>query len=247
MFTEHPDLLDEPLRSTASYPDTLADAVGAVVGVSLARRSRDGFQLHRLLQMVIRNRMPPGQDDQRAETAVALLTAAYPGDPHEPAHWAAYGRLAPHILAITALSDAHQDSRYLLLRTITYLSKAGDTQAARSLAHQLHERWQQVLGPDHPDTLTAAASLTVALIYLGKHEQASVVREDAFRRARQILGPDHPVTLRLATSRVNLITLGPMASTIGPATPDTEQVDALAEDTMQRCCGPWAATTRSPC
>ncbi len=59
LFTEHPDLLDEPLRSVADDPDALADAVGAMVGFSLARRSRDGYQVHRLVQAVIRNRMPP--------------------------------------------------------------------------------------------------------------------------------------------------------------------------------------------
>jgi hypothetical protein len=36
---EHAELLDEPLRSTAADPDTLADTVGALVGYSLARRS----------------------------------------------------------------------------------------------------------------------------------------------------------------------------------------------------------------
>ena len=126
LFTEHPDLLDEPLRSTAADPDALADAVGAMVGFSLARRSRDGFQLHRLVQTVIRNRIPPAQHDQRAATAVALLAAAYPGDPDEPANWAGYARLAPHVLATSPLGDDHQDSRHLLLRTITYLSNAGD-------------------------------------------------------------------------------------------------------------------------
>ncbi len=234
LFTEHSDLLDEPLHTIATDPDALTDAVGAMVGFSLARRSPDGFQLHRLLQTVIRNRIPPGRHDHRAATAVALLAAAYPGDPHEPANWAAYGRLAPHILATSPLGDAHRNSRYLLLRTITYLSNAGDARAARALAHELHERWQRVLGPDHLDTLTAAASLAATLIYLGKHEQANVVGEDALRRARRVLGPDHLVTLRLASSRITLITLAPAASTFGPEPPNTEQVDALAEDTMQR-------------
>ena len=95
--------------------------------------------------------------------AVALLAAAYPGDPHDQANWAAYGRLAPHILATSPLGDAHQDTRYLLLRTITYLINA-DAQAAGLLAQELHERWQRVLGPDHLDTLTAAATRTMALV-----------------------------------------------------------------------------------
>ncbi|HEY4993529.1 MAG TPA: FxSxx-COOH system tetratricopeptide repeat protein, partial [Nakamurella sp.] len=127
LFTEHPDLLDEPLRSIATDPDALADTVGALVGFSLARRGRDGFQLHRLVQTVIRNRMPPGRHDQRAETAVALLAAAYPGDPHAPANWTAYARLAPHVLATSPLGDAREDSRSLLLRTITYVSNEGDS------------------------------------------------------------------------------------------------------------------------
>jgi len=176
--------------------------------------------------------MSPRHHDQRAATAVALLAAAYPGDPHQAANWAAYGRLAPHILAASPLGDARQDSRVLLVRTITYLLNAGD--AARSLALELHERWRRVLGPDHPDTLTAAASLTATLIYLGKDEQAQVVGEDALRRARRVLGPDHPLTLRLAGLRVTLITLGPGALTFGPESQDAEQLDALGEDTRQR-------------
>ncbi len=38
LFTQHPELLDEPLRSTAADADAFADAVGAMVGFSLARR-----------------------------------------------------------------------------------------------------------------------------------------------------------------------------------------------------------------
>src|SRR3712207_684616 len=49
LFGDHPELLDEPLRSAAADPDALADTVGALVGYSLARRSPDGFQVHRLV------------------------------------------------------------------------------------------------------------------------------------------------------------------------------------------------------
>jgi hypothetical protein len=59
LFTGHPELLDEPLRGIAADPDVLADTVGALVGYSLARRSADGFQLHRLVAAVIRHWLPP--------------------------------------------------------------------------------------------------------------------------------------------------------------------------------------------
>jgi hypothetical protein len=36
LFSGHPELLDEPLRSTAADPDTLTDTVGALIAYSLA-------------------------------------------------------------------------------------------------------------------------------------------------------------------------------------------------------------------
>jgi hypothetical protein len=58
LFTGRPELLAEPL-SIATDPDALADTVGALVGYSLARRSPDGFQVHRLVAAVIRHQLPP--------------------------------------------------------------------------------------------------------------------------------------------------------------------------------------------
>ena len=43
LFNGHPELLDEPLRTTAADSDALADTVGVLVGYSLARRHPDGF------------------------------------------------------------------------------------------------------------------------------------------------------------------------------------------------------------
>jgi tetratricopeptide (TPR) repeat protein len=235
LFTQHPELLDEPLRTiTEDEPDALADAVGAIVGFSLARRHREGFQLHRLLQAVIRNRTPTTQQDRVAATAVTLLTAAYPGDPNDSANWAAYARLAPHVLAVGPMGDAHQDSRRLMLRTTIYLINTGDPRAGRTLARELHERWQRVLGPNHLDTLTAAASLTAALVWLAECDQARVIGDDALRRAQRELGPDHPVTLRLSNSKLALITLGLGAPTLGLESPDSERAGALGEDTLER-------------
>src|SRR4051812_45028368 len=59
LIGEHAELLDEPLRAVAADPDALADTVGALVGYSLARRSPDGFQVHRLVQAVFPPRAPP--------------------------------------------------------------------------------------------------------------------------------------------------------------------------------------------
>jgi TIR domain-containing protein len=111
LFGEHADLLGEPLRSAAADPDELADTLGALVGYSLARRHADGFQVHRLVQAVIRQQLPPDTQQAIAHQAVALLAAASPGDPENPASWAGYTQLAPHVLAVGPLADTVDRSR----------------------------------------------------------------------------------------------------------------------------------------
>ncbi|MGR6967876.1 FxSxx-COOH system tetratricopeptide repeat protein [Geodermatophilus sp. URMC 61] len=247
LFTGHPDMLDEPLRDAAADADDLADTVGALVGYSLARRSPDGFELHRLVQAVVRQQLPPDRRQATAEQVLALLAAAHPGDPEDPARWPAYAAIAPHVLATAPLSDHSPAGRRLILDTIRHLQAHGDSSgshAARAVAEQLLDRCRSLLGPDHPDTLTAASTLIRALVSLGKAAAARVLGEDTLQRCRRVLGPDHATTLLAATTlTVALIQLG-----------QPKPARAPAQDTLQRCCrglGPdhpitlWAATALS--
>jgi tetratricopeptide repeat protein len=228
LFADHPELLDEPLRGIAADPDALADAVGALVGYSLARRSPDGFQVHRLVQSVIRHRLPPERQQATAEQVIVLLAAATPGDPDDPANLAAYAQLAPHALATAPLGDHSPAGRRLVLDTIRHLQAHGDSSgshAARAVAEQLLDRCRSILGPDHPDTLTAASTLIRALVSLGEAAPARALGEDTLQRCHRVLGPDHPTTLRAAATLTGaLVRLGEAA----PAR-------ALGEDTLQRC------------
>ncbi|MGR6967097.1 FxSxx-COOH system tetratricopeptide repeat protein [Geodermatophilus sp. URMC 61] len=224
LFTEHAALLEEPLRSTAADPDALADAVGALVGYSLARRHPDDFQVHRLVQAVIRHQMTPELQQTTAEQVVALLTAAHPGDPDDPAGWAAYAALAPHVLVTSPLAEPSPAGRRLVLDITRYLAAHGDISGSRALCEQLLDGWRALLGPDHPDTLTAAGSLILALSGLGQGESARALGEDTLQRCRRALGPDAPTTLTAAA-----------ALSIALAQLDeVEAARALAEDTLHR-------------
>jgi hypothetical protein len=224
LFSDHAELLDEPLRSAAADPDALADSVGALVGYSLARRSPDGFQIHRLVQAVIRHQLPLERQQATAHGAAALLAAAAPGDPEDPASWAAYGRLAPHVLATAPLGDHDAASRRLVLDTIRYLQVRRDSHAGRVVGEPLLDRWRAILGPDHPDTLAAAARLNIALISVGEVEPARLLGEDTLQRCRRVLGPDHPTTLGAATAlTLALVQLG-----------EAEPARTLAEDALRR-------------
>jgi DNA-binding SARP family transcriptional activator len=225
LFTGRPELLDEPLRSTAADLDVLTDTVGALVGYSLVRRYPDGFQVHRLVQAVIRERLPRDRQQVTAQQMLALLAAASPGDPEDSANWAAYAKLAPHVLATAPLGGHSPAGRHLVLDTARYLHAKGDSHASRAVCEPLFDRWRSSLGPDDPDTLTAASTLTFTLFAVGGAESARVLGEDTLQRCREVLGPDHPTTLATAAAvTVALVQVG-----------QAESTRALGEDTLQRC------------
>src|SRR3954471_6233314 len=198
LVRDHAAVLDEPLPATAADPDALTDTVGALVGYSLARRHPDGFQVHRLVQAVIRQQLPPDRQHATAEQVLGLLAAACPGDPEDPASWSTYTQLAPHVLATAPLGDHSPASRRLVLDTIRYLQAHGDSRGSRAVGEQLLDRWRSILGPDHPDTLAAASRLTLALIALSEAEAARTLGEDTLQRCRRVHGPDHATTLMAA-------------------------------------------------
>ncbi len=144
------DLLDEPLRATAADPDALTDTVGALVGYTLARRSPDGFLLHRLVQAVIRHQLPADREHTIRQQVVALLAAAYPGDPEDPASWTTYARLAPHVLATAPIGDHSSTGRHLVLDTARFLYAKGDSRGSRAVLEPLLHRWRSTLAPTIP-------------------------------------------------------------------------------------------------
>ena len=226
LIHDHAALLGEPLRAAAADPDVLADTLGALVGYSLARRHGEGFQVHRLVQAVIRQQLPPHRQQASAERVVALLAAASPGDPENPASWAGYTKLAPHVLAAGPLVDSSPAGRQLVLDTAHYLRAHGDLSASRVVCEQVHDRWRLILGPDHPATLTAASKLSLTLFALGEMEPARALGEDTLARCRRVLGADHPTTLWTAAA----LTLALLMTRAEP-----EQARTLGEDTLPRC------------
>jgi hypothetical protein len=180
--------------------------------------------VHRLVQAVVRQQLPPDRQQATAERAVALLAAACPGDPVNPAGWAGYAALAPHVLAAGPLADQHPAGRQLMLDTIRYLEAKGDGSGSRAVGAPLLDRWRAILGSDHPDTLTAASRLASALAGLDA-EAAHDLGEDTLQRCRRVLGPDH------ATSPWAAAFLTAALGALGEA----EGARALGEDTLERC------------
>ena len=226
LFTGHPALLSGTLRTSAlAGSDVLTDVVGAAVAFSLVQRHQNGFQMHRLVQAVIRHRLAPERQDAVGSLAVALLSACNPGDPTVPTNWPTYAQLAPHVLASGPLGDADPDARALMVGTVQYLNIRGETQASRLTAEELLQRWRKVLGTEHPITLDLASMLTSMLAWLGEADVACELGQDTLEKCRRTLGPDHPTTLNAATYLTSALAWRG----------DGEQAAGLGHDTLQRC------------
>jgi hypothetical protein len=180
--------------------DSLAagDAVAALRRYSLVTPAAGGsVSVHRLVQAVTADQMPAALASQWRQAAAALIEAAIPDDTQLPGTWPACAALLPH--AQTALDLTSGGLRQIA----RYLGESGSYPAARDLFQLITAAHAEddAYGPEHPDTLTARASLAY---WTGQAGDAAAARDQfaALLPVRErVSGPEHPDTL---TARGNL-------------------------------------------
>lgn len=74
------------------------------------------------------------------------------------------------------------------------LRRVGRFAEAHTLASEVYERLQRVVGPDHPRTLNAAIGLSNCRRVIDDLSGAAAGIEDAVQRYRKVIGPDHAYT-----------------------------------------------------
>ena len=94
----------------------------------------------------------------------------------------------------------HSKTRIVLLGARA-LSDIGELKEAIAAYEALLDDLQQVLGPDHPDTLTTRSNLAGCLGGAGRLAEATAADKALLDDQERVLGPDHPQTL---TTRSNL-------------------------------------------
>ncbi|RPB04125.1 TPR-like protein [Choiromyces venosus 120613-1] len=87
----------------------------------------------------------------------------------------------------TEENDLGSLARYGLLATV--LQKRGRYEEAEEISRRVLQGREQLLGPDHPDTLTSVGNLALVLGQLGKHIEAEKLNR------QNELGLEHPETL----------------------------------------------------
>ena len=183
-----------------------ASVVRHTCRLGLARRVGASLQVHPLVQLLLRTRIPVDQRDVSRTRALCLLGTASPADPDEPSAWPTYRTLTPHLqTAAAGIADRAgvtepASFRRLLLSISRYLFVTAQYGTARPLVEAAADRWATALGEDHPDTLRALSYLGANLRALGHENRALHVKQIAVERFTRTLGPDHPDTLWAANN-----------------------------------------------
>jgi hypothetical protein len=166
------------------------DAIAGLRRYSLISPAAVGaVTVHRLVQAVTVARMPTELADAWWQAAAAVIEAAIPEDPELPGTWTDFAVLLPHAQATLPVTSAG------LGRVASYLGYSGSYAAARDLQQAICGAREQVLGAEHPDTLSARAEVAS---WTGMAGDAAGARDQfaaLLPAEERVLGAEHPETL----------------------------------------------------
>lgn len=194
--------LDAALRD----PIKLARAIRDINRYGLAKidHGNNTLQLHRLVQLVLRNRtMALTLHAQMKHGAHQLLASLDPNDPDSSKHWSRYRELLPHAYASDIVECDEDWPRQLIINVMRFLSAWGDHDEAARLAERVSEAFERKLGPTHPQSLYVAARLGFYLWVVGRYEEASRINQRTLQRQISVTGEDSEEVL---TVQGNVVT-----------------------------------------
>ncbi|WP_042403751.1 FxSxx-COOH system tetratricopeptide repeat protein [Streptacidiphilus carbonis] len=201
---------DQMLRSLVSLDPELQESVmlGKVVqaitryGLAKVDSNSRTFQVHRMVQAVIRSEMSRDQQEAAKHEVHQILAGARPGalDVDDWASWPDFERIWPHLGPSEAQDCDESEVRQLLIDRVRYLWKRGELEAAQELGHRLEDAWTAKLGPNDRQTLLLRFQLANVVRSQGRFEEALELDQSTLERQRTLLGPDHLHSLMTAGS-----------------------------------------------
>jgi MinD-like ATPase involved in chromosome partitioning or flagellar assembly len=167
--------------------------------------------IHRLLQSVVRSRIPADKlEDTKHEVHLLLTAAGRPsGDVDEQSQWPRYRILWPHVDASDAATCTSAPVRQLLVDRVRYFYLRGNPDRGLEIADQVEQAWTDML-----PTLEEEAQRQELLLQLlqlrfnkanilrdtGAFDRSLALDEEILARQQELLERNHAHTLMTAGS-----------------------------------------------
>ncbi len=202
--------LPEGLRNALADHEAWTELIDALRRYSLLPFAFDrngkvtGYNVHRVLRQVLRDRMTEEESVQNLTAACDLVSEAFPYDSDEPQFWPASEALLPHARAIRqAVEESSPPASLgrLLNQAALYLRVRGLYHEARDFQTLALTADVRQFGEDHPKVAVRRSNLATILSALGEHEEARKQIEMALAADVRQFGEDHP---NVARCRSNL-------------------------------------------
>ncbi|MGV9250125.1 FxSxx-COOH system tetratricopeptide repeat protein [Streptomyces sp. NPDC003697] len=167
IFPELDAALNDPIR--------LARAIREVNRYSLARidHRTNSIEMHRLVQLVLNNRMSSEEQVRMRHGAHTLLAAADPKTPSDPASWTRYAELYSHVIASDAITSDQPWVRQLVRNVAHYLYWWGDHDVSLDFSERAWESWLGIFGEEDQQTLLMGQWLCFMYWVVGRFDDAA--------------------------------------------------------------------------
>ncbi|GAB7050436.1 hypothetical protein JCM9534A_55620 [Catenuloplanes indicus JCM 9534] len=183
--------VSQPLGSVLRDSIKLNRTIRALRQYGLAKVGGDqAIQVHRLVQLVIREGLSEDLAEQSRRNAHAILAAANPEAPGNRENWSTYALIEPHLQPAGLVHSDEREAHQAVIDQIRYLYVIGDAEGSRRLGELAVSVWQKNrtapnLGPDGEHTLIATRHLANALRQLGMTERAKTLDIETLDRFEQ--------------------------------------------------------------
>lgn len=209
------ECLEEPLCHVVKDLHQFNQAIATLRTLSLVRRSPEtrALSMHRLVQVVLRERMEPSICREWVERAVRVVNAAFPvfSEENTAARWSLCMRYLAHVEVCTHLIErwgiSCVEAGNLLNRAGAYLCERAEYEQAKQLLTQSLTICQRLPEPERVAVAECLNSLADIYWQQGRYAQAEELYLRAAKTCEHYLGIEHlenaPFLNNLAVLYVN--------------------------------------------
>ena len=196
LLIEGAQYLPESLGIAMSNPLSFDNAVAILRRYSLIEVTNDAISIHRLVQLVAKDKMNEYARKMWAEVALKLINETFTYESNDVGTWAKCSSLLPHALEVIKHAELHnvglEQTGMLLNQTGLYLQDHAEFDEAKKHYERALKIGEVVYGPDHPTVASIVNNLGRVLHSLRDLEGAKKHYERALKIDEAVFGPDHP-------------------------------------------------------